>query len=490
MSELDEKLLQPDQGVSPPRIRLGETGYPGLKVIQKQILEEANRKLRMPHLIREIDEMKKDASISAALDFYRMMIGRVEWRIQAPIGATPQEEERAKFVASCMTDMDQSWFSFIQSILSCIDYGFCIAEKVFKRRTPLTSTYNDGLVGWKSIPVRSQSTISGWVFSEDGRKLTGVQQSLANLQYSSRYSELAANGSNIVIPREKFLLFRTSPANDNPEGRAALKSAWVAWRYKKAVEEQEALGIGRDLGGLLTIRLPARYMSPDASTSDKAVYEDYKRAARNVAVGEQSAIVIPSDYDPETKQAMFGVELLTSQGSRGYDTNQIISRYTNQMLISLFADILQLGNGSSGSFALAGSKQDIISFALDFRLNEIRDVLNNDLIKQTFELNGWDTKRMPTFEFGEVDPISMDELGKFIQRVHSVGALEVDRPVLNKVRETMGIDPKPVEEEPNEDVMNKKTSRAGDGMAAGGINGTSSEPASTDTSSNNMDNAE
>lgn len=488
--DLQQSQLKPDADANaPPRVRMTELGYLGLKTIQRQVIEEANIKLRMPFLIREIDEMKKDSSIASALQFYKMMLGRVKWTVKPPLNATPQQVERAKFIKSCMDDMDHSWFSFIMSLLSCVDYGFSINEKVYKYRRKGNSKYDDGLVGWKCFPSRAQSSLYGWLFSDDGRQLLGMRQSLKNLIQSQQFTNLiSANGAWIDIPRNKFLLFRTSPLNDNPEGTAALKSAWVAWRYKKAIEEQEMVGIGRDLGGLLNIGIPARYMSPDASDAEKAIYENYKKVVRNVAVGEQSGIIVPSDVDSDTKSKLFSVDLLTSNGSRGYDTNAIIQRYTNQMLIALFADLLQLGNNSTGSFALAGSKQDVIQYALEYRLKEIRDVLNYDLIPQTYALNQWSDTDYCTFEFEDLAAPDLETLSKFLQRTAATGSIEIDRELLNYSRSLIGLDPKPDDEPINPPTP---TSRSGDGMASatGGLNGTGNSVGG-DNSSMNMDNKE
>ena len=61
----------------------------------------------------------------------------------------------------------------------------------------------------------------------------------------------------------------------------------------------------------------------------------------------------------------------------------------------LFADILVMGQSSTGSFALSGSKTNLVEMAVERRLQEIAAVFKEDLFKQTFELNGWDAKRLP-----------------------------------------------------------------------------------------------
>lgn len=495
--ELEQSQLQPDNSAI-PRTRFSEVGYVGLKINDKQLSEEANKKLRMPHLVKEIDEMKKDSSLSAALNFIKLMLGRVEWKVQPPVGANPKQKERAKFVETCMHDMSHSWFDFITTILSCVDYGYSINEKVYKRRFKSNSKFDDGLIGWKKLPPRSQSTTYHWLYSEDGRELVGVRQSLENLYGQGRLVNLATDskdGSYVEIPREKFLLFRTSPQNDNPEGTASLKSAWISWRYKKAIEEQEMIGIGRDLGGLLSVGIPARYMSPDAGEAEKEVYEEYKRVVRNVSKGEQSGIIVPSDVDPETKQKLFSLDLLTSEGGKSYDTNNIIQRYTNQMLISLFADILQLGNNGSGSFALSGSKQELIEFALDYRLKEIANVLNSDLIPSLFKINRWDDTEYPKLCYGPIQKTDLETLSKYIQRVAAVSAIEKDRDFFNLSRAAIGLPELPLDEPVHKEELNAaeqaEASRAGDSMntPSGGSNGTGKGVSSDDNSVSNAENA-
>lgn len=492
MENLDSALLQPSSENSTPRVRLSEQGYPGLKQTAGQIYEESNIKLRFPNIIREVDEMRKDPTVGVGLHLYRMMIGRVKWDVKAPVGASEKVKERTKFIQSCMHDMEHSWPSFITSLLTCIDYGFSIHEKVYRRRLKTNgSKYNDGLIGWKKLPSRSQSTIKDWVFSDDGRDLIAVKQSLANLTNSGQFVKLLNNNpsTDIIIPRNKFLLFTVDSRNGDPSGNTPLKAAYLPWRFKKLFQEQESIGASRDLGGVPHIKMPARYMSPDASPAEKSVYEYYKNVVRNIHNNEQAGLITPSDVDPETKAEMFKFDLMNNDGGKAYDTNAIIARYTNEILIALYADLLQLGNSGGGSYALSDNKVALVEMAVDHRLREIKDVLDHDLIRQTFALNGWDDDAYPEFVYTKVNEQSLDEIGKFIQRAVSVGAVELDREMLNLVRTAIGATPYPEDTEPLEKYLPEKTSRSGDGMSKGSGNGTSDSVAGRDNSSNNTENA-
>lgn len=470
----------------PAPVSLNELGYLGLKVVYKTIMEEADNRLRFPRIIREIDEMKKDSMVAAALHLYHMMISKPDWKVVAPIGASAKTIERANFVQECMHDMEHSWQDFISEVCSFVDYGFAINEIVFRRRLKENgSKYNDGLIGLRKLPPRSQSTITGWVFSDDGRELLYVEQSLRNLTNQSQFEKLIEkNGTDIRIPRKKFLLFNTDPQHGNPEGTACLKASWVAWQYKKIVQDSEMLGISRDLQGVPLAKIPARFLSNDASPEDKAVGDYVKNLVRNMQNGQQAGVVLPSDSDPESRLPLFELQLLQSNGSKGYDTTEILKRYNAEILVTLYADLLQLGNTGSGSFALANSKTNIIGFAVEHRLREIKRVLDSHLMRAIFEANGWELDELPEFVYTDLDDVDLAEFSSAVQRIVAVGAIEQDRAFFNMTRQKFGLKPFAEDEPVHYDEVPQATSRSGDSFntASGGLNGTSNSVSTQDNS--------
>lgn len=173
-----------------------------------------------------------------------------------------------------------------------------------------------------------------------------------------------------------------------------------------------------------------------------------------------------------------------------YDTDALVKRWDNKILMSLLADILRMGQDSAGSYALASEKSSIMNLAIESRLREIQDVLNNDLVKQLFLLNGYASdEELPKLQYTDFDTVSLDEFSKAVQRMFSVGAVEFDRPVANKVRKALGVDQKPETEPVDKESLSNTTSRSGDGMVSPG-EGTSTSPMdSDDAGAGNMENA-
>lgn len=473
-----------------PRLRLGEMGSVGLRQHSGSIVEENRPELRFPQACRTFRTMAQDATIKAAISLVEMMISRVEWTVDLGVEPDAAMKARGKFLEEVMHDMEHSFEDFIREVTSMYTYGFCVNEKVYRRRTyEAGSSYNDNKIGIKKLPVRSQDTISRWVFSDDGRDLIGLEQNLAGVQGGDRYANIVSLSSDgiIQIPRKKFMLFRVDAKRDNPEGNSPLRGCYNAWLFRRQIEEQEAIGVTRDMNGMPTLYLPPRYMSEDASESEKAIFEYYKNVIRNIQMNEQSGLILPQAFDPESRQPLFKFELTSTQGGKMYDTDVIIKRWDNKILMVLFADMLKMGQDQVGSYSLAGAKTNIMAMAIEARLKEIQDTLNNDLVPQLFALNGeiLTNKELPKFCYGDLDEVDLDEFSKAIQRMGSVGALELDRDMANKIRESIKVVPKGVDEPVDKEEIMGGDSQAGNGMAAGGGNGASGKPSSRDNAAAN-----
>jgi len=492
--DITEPLSPGDE--TPIRLKLGETGYNALSVSGGQVFEECSWELRWPHAVQTFKKMSKDGTIAPALNLVEMMIARVPWSVKVPEGYETQLKDKAEFVRQCMDDMDHSWNQFIKEVVSFNRYGFDVQEKVYRKRFKSSgSKYDDGLIGIKKLPQRSQDSIIGWDWSNQGRDLSGVWQAVVKPSGLNQYDYSGVDsiyGDKVKIPRKKFMLFRNGNTKDDPNGQSPLVGAWESWKYKKAFEESEAIGVSQDMQGFKVLYLPPRYMDPNASEEDKAVYEYYKKMMRNAAVAEQSGFILPQVLD-ENGNKFFDFQIVSVTGQKAFDTNQIIARYAQEILTCLFADFLSLGNNGSGSFSLAESKVSVAEMAIEAKLIEIRDQLNHDLIPQLFSLNGWDSTVTPYFDFGKLAQQDLDVLSKFIQRVGAAGALSQDAETINWIAEQAGM-PKPFADPENtslEDVREQLTtftSNAGEGMVEGMGSGTGSATGGGDQSTGNNEN--
>lgn len=470
------------------RFKLGESGYIGLNIYSGVSNNELKKELNFPNSIKTFKEMSYHSAVNSSITLFDSIISKATWSFKAPRDASEEEKRQCKLVESMMQDMEHSWAEFIRDVLSMNIYGFSVHEKVYRKRYKTNgSMFNDGVIGWKKLPIRSQETIQEFKFSADGNDITGVTQNISGVtdvynRYSSRVT------TEITLPRSKFLLFRAGKHRGDPFGVSPLRDAYLAWRFLTALEDLEAVGVSKDLNGLPVLMLPPQYLSADATPEQKAIKTYYENAMKNLQMNQQSAMILPNAFDPESKKPLFSLELLSVDGKKAFDISKIKEYYRNLIYTSLFSDILQMGQSATGSFALGSIKNSLSGAAAEGMIKVICEVLNQDLIRQTYEINGWDVSRRGTLDYDNLEDTDLETVSKFWQRVASVGLVEKDREILNAVRIAGGVDPLPIDLAPQQELITPETSRAGDGMTTPG-EGTSTEVSGVDASTVNLDNA-
>ena len=144
--------------------RIGQQRY-GYRGSGSIFFEEFLPELRGVKGVHAYSEMAdNDATIGAILYAIEMLMRQCDFHVE-PAGESAKDKEAAEFVESCMNDMERTWTETLSEILSFLTYGWSYHEIVYKRRigkttSPITnSKYNDGLIGWRKLPIRSQDTL-------------------------------------------------------------------------------------------------------------------------------------------------------------------------------------------------------------------------------------------------------------------------------------------------------------------------------------------
>lgn len=483
-----------DEGIAIPRMSLGEQGFTGLKTRNGHIYSEANTAFQYPAFTRTVNEIRNNPTVGSAMNVYRMMISRVTWRVQEGKGASEIDIERSKIIQTMMDDMEGTWSSFIEEVIPYLEYGFDIHEKVLRRRLYKNgSKWNDGLVGIRKLAPRNQDTIERWKFDDTGAYLLGVQQNISNIENSYRFANRKdATTGYVPIDREKFLLFTASGTKGNPQGNSIYKAIYLAFKTLSMLQESEILGVSKDIQGILKIGMPPEYLAANATSDQKSVAAGFQNIIDSYNAGTQRGLMVPLVIDTESKLHRFTYELMESKGTAKYDVEAIIKRLQSDILSALSVDVVKLGADGGGSFSMAESKSSILAIAIDYRLREMKSVLNEDLMSSIYRANGWSQQNMASFVYEDIEDIDEGVMGKFIQQVFSVGAIELDRPVLNRVRKIFGVaelpDDAPVNKEALSTAMAGVESSAGQGMKTSG-DGTSTSPmGSGDSSASNANN--
>lgn len=407
---------------APAKFSGNELGRTGLTHFSGTIYEEYLPQLQGLRGMRVYREMRDNTpTLSATLFAIEYLLRSVDWTVE-PAADTPPALESADFVASCMDDMSHSWEDLITEILSMLQFGWSYFEVVYKqrkgRKADPPSKHDDRAVGWRKIAIRGQETLYHWEIDAQGGIKGMWQYPIAGTPYQGRSNDI------VYLPIEKCLLFRVSPAKNNPEGRSILRSAYRPYYIAKRIEDIEAIGTERDLAGLPIAKVPIEILSQDRTAEQTLIYHYIKDVVVRTKRDQQEGIIWPLVYDPATGNELYKFELLSAGGKRSFDTGSIIQRYHQQMAITSLADFILLGHENVGSFALSSDKTELFAVALGSWLDSIQAIFNEHAIPRLMELNPqFDTSDgFPAFRHGDIEKPDIAALGAFVQHLAAAGA--------------------------------------------------------------------
>jgi len=439
------------ENVATPMAELGNTG---LRRWGGYVDDEFLPALRGRKSIAVYREMSlNDPIIGSLLWAIDKLLRNVTWRVD-PASSSFEDQQAAWFVEQCMDDMSHTWDDMVSEVLSMLVYGWSWHEVVYKRRigqvrsSSLRSKYTDGLIGWRKVPIRAQETLLRWEFDDEG----GIQAmtQLAPPDYKQ-----------VTIPIRKSLLFRTALHKGSPEGLSILRNAYRPWFFKKRIEEIEAIGIERDLAGMPIAKVPVELFNAPPGSRDYQTLQSFKKMVRSIRRDEQEGIVMPMSYTtPSTGQGQpeYDFSLLASGGSRTFDTNAIIERYEQRILMTVLADFILVGHEGTGSYALHTDKTGIFRSSLNSFATAIANVFNRHEIPRLFALNGWKLQQLPQIKPSDVDAPDLTELGSFMAEMTQAGAQFFPDPDLeNFLRKAAKLPPKSPEMQQMQDQQNAQS---------------------------------
>lgn len=410
-----------------------EIGATGLRQVGGYVIEEFLEQLRGPRAAKFYREMSENSPIVGALMLgYRQVAMHLPWEVQEPDDATAADKAATEFVKDAFEHMDETWESMLHAVLSELVFGWSLHEVVYKKR-------DDGKIGWAKFPIRGQETLLNWTFGPHGEILAMTQLD-------------PVTGQTYTIPMGKALLFRTLSVKNNPEGRSMLRSAVVPYEYVRRIQEYEAIGVERDLAGLPIAWVPNEWFTSDDPQVKLALRQIVEMVA-DVRRNEREGLVLPMIYEDDlvgkmTHNKALDFQLMSSAGGRQFDTDKIITRYNQQIAMSLLGDFVTLGHDGVGSYSLGAVKMDLWVMVVDSICKGIAEVFNKEAIVKLLDLNGIDFDNPPELVYGTVSNVDLAALGTFIGQLSTAGILTPDEGTEAWLRDQAGMPPLDVGVEP------------------------------------------
>jgi len=379
--------------------------------------------LRLPKAFTTYREMLNDEIIGGAMSLIKSLINKVDFKITTPEDASKEEIKLIKGLNKSLGNLEgMTKTDFVNYILSELDYGHSMFEMVFTR--------TGGEQVFKTFSPIHPINVSKYVYERN---------TLTELQLTTAENDglLIRNvKTDQKVKGDKVLMFRINPDLDNPLGQSLLARCYKPWKKKEIASEYELIGVAKNLSGVLKIKAPADYINAyyNDPTSDNAKYmEELFDQAELIHGGKSPFAVVASDVT-DGGQTLFDITTLGNSAGNDSDTNAIIGRYENSILMTLFADIMSLGQNGGGSFALSDSKTNILTLVVESILKSVSQNFTK-AVKTAYEINVVEpTSSYPTLEFDVVEKLDFEAFSRGWQRMVSEGVVKADDELEDWVR--------------------------------------------------------
>ena len=412
-----------------------EMATSGLRRFGGNIDEEYDRVFKSLYRRLQIyKEMGDDPIVAAVLQAVRMTVRRVGCYAEAA-GETAADQAAAEFLDQCKDDTNLAFSDIIDQALDMFQYGFSLAEIVYKRRegqkpdsaTASSSKYDDGRIGWRKFTYISPESLDQgepWIFDDKGG-LQGYRQTPRD----------NLGGQTVTVPIDKSILFRTTVSRGNPEGRAICRAMYRPWYMAHNLEEIEAISAERFGNGLPTFYLGEGTSRTDIAGSDLSTFHNI---GRNIRIDEQMSLVIPykkmGTGAPNDNGVLF--ELVTPNGGKPVDLHQTISRHEQRIAMVGLAQFIHLGMNQVGAKSLGESTTDFFTLAVSGWVDSLYDTINRYAVSRLFRLNLFPgLTAIPILKHEPVANTNLMELAEFVNKL--VGAqvitpsVELERTILD-----------------------------------------------------------
>ena len=382
-----------------PRKPLGVTGLNrNVGYVTEEFLP-ALRGTKATQIYREM--LANSPLIGAGTATVEMLLKNVAWEVVAP-DDSEQARRAEEVLRESMDSMETTWSDFIAEALSFIWYGWVFFETTYTRT-------RRGVV-WKDLSIRAQDTLIRWIFDDHGRAVGLVQSAAPRWEFKT-------------IPLSRGLHITNRSRKRNPEGVSALRNAYEPWYYAKRMMQIEAIGVERDLAGLPVMWVPADLLRETSKSETKRKQvEQFTKMVRSVRRDANEGLIMPLEYDSDTKQKRYDLQLLSSGGGRQFDTNRTIERYEQRMMQAMLTDFIMLGAlSATGSYAMHLDKTGMLRTALNGHANQIAEALNRQAVPRLMLLNAIPKQFWPKIKPSDVDAPDLGQLAGFMNAMAAMG---------------------------------------------------------------------
>lgn len=390
--------------------------------IENTVHSLARQELKLPQAFKTYRAMKENEYIGAGLGLTQNLINKLDFRLVVDKEASEAQKRLIKKLNTSLDNLrGMNKTDFLNYVLSMLDYGHSMFEIVMKRDT--------GTFVFDTFSPIHPINVKKYVYKKNTlQELQLIHADNDGLLIQEDVGETSLKG-------EKVLMFRLNPDLDNPLGRSVLNRCYAPWKKLEIVGEYELIGVAKNLSGVLKVKAPTEYINDyfNNPTSENAVYlGELIDQAEMLHAGKSCMAMIASDTN-QNGVALFDITTIGNADGNDMDTNAIINRLETSILTTLYTDILMLGQGTSGSFALSDSKTTLLTLVVESILKTISRGFEV-AVKAAHEVNSVSYNHPVSLDFDGVEQLDFDSFTRGMQRLVDARILTPDDKLEEHVR--------------------------------------------------------
>lgn len=395
-------------------VDLREVGVSGTRLQSGQVFEDPNVALQGQRGLRLLQQMSMDPTVAAALRAVELPIRAARWYVE-PASEDPKHVAMADFQHYVLWEFgSQSMDDVLRQALTMNWAGFSVSEIVY-------DIIEDGeyanYVGWSKLAWRHPMSKYLWNVEEiDSRSGSRMRELVSMTQQAPPTYE------QIVIPREKLLLWVHDMLGENFDGRSLMRQAYQPWVYKDSLRKIQAIGLERSYVGIPHISFPEDFSASEVAAATQI--------GQNMRVSENAAVIAPEHI---------GVALLTNK-IEGRAMQDAIDHHDTAILMSILAQFVQLGTKGVGSYSLSTDQSELFLMAIGAVANYTAQVFNlvpgiPTLMRYNFA--GVTAGDMPRLVHGPIGQRNFERLARGMAYLSQWGILTPDDSLEDWTREQM-----------------------------------------------------
>lgn len=300
------------------------------------------------------DEMRRDDQIKASLQFKKHAVLATGWEIVSPENK-PEDWEVTQFVNDELSHLVGTLDTILLEILSALDYGFSITEKVFKQ----TDENKIGLAALKTKKPHS------FEFAAD---------EFGNLLPKGLKQETPTGTRD--LDTSKFVIYSYQKEFGNWYGISDLESAYRAWWTKDNSYKWLAMYLER-------FGIPPLFMFYDPKAFTKTQQTVLQDVLQNL---QASTVGLIPRTKPESLEA-WSPEIATQVSSVFMPALDMFNKDISRALL-MPGLIGMTPDSATGSFARAKVHFDVFIMVIEYLRREIAEtIMNEQVVRPLVDLN-------------------------------------------------------------------------------------------------------